>query len=110
MESIDPWKPRGIKIEGTAEVVDHKGMFGPGKYLKFTPKVSWSWGIKGVEPPKGEWMAKTIHREQSGLDRLSHGLSGAMCGYLFLEPIGQYHSTTELLDADFPMLGCSYQL
>jgi pyridoxamine 5'-phosphate oxidase family protein len=62
MESIDPWKPRGIKIEGTAEVVDHKGMFGPGKYLKFTPKVSWSWGIKGVELAKGELRAKTIHR------------------------------------------------
>lgn len=61
MESIDPWLPRGMKIYGTAEVVEHKGMFGPGKYLRITPKTSWSWGIKGLNVQKGEFRQKTEH-------------------------------------------------
>jgi pyridoxamine 5'-phosphate oxidase family protein len=53
LESVNPWKPRGIKVSGTAEVMEHKGMFGMGKYIRITPKVSTSWGI---EPQKeGKW-------------------------------------------------------
>ena len=63
LESVQPWKPRGIKINGTAEIVDHNGMFGPGKYLQITPTVSWSWGINGLpEPKEGELFVKTVHR------------------------------------------------
>ena len=63
LESIQPWKPRGMKINGTAEVIEHNGMFGPGKYLKITPSVSWSWGIKGLRQPReGEFLVKTVHR------------------------------------------------
>lgn len=61
LESVDPWKPRGIKLFGTAEVVERNGMFGPGKYLRITPQVSWSWGIPGLKMKKGEWSQKTIH-------------------------------------------------
>jgi pyridoxamine 5'-phosphate oxidase family protein len=63
LESIDPWRPRGIKVYGTAEVVEHKGMFGPGKYLRITPTVSWSWGIKGLKTKEGSFRAKTVHRQ-----------------------------------------------
>jgi len=53
LASVDPWRPRGIKVSGTAEVMDHKGIFGPGKYFRITPKLTVSWGI---EPPKaGSW-------------------------------------------------------
>lgn len=63
LESVQPWKPRGIKINGTAEVVEHNGMFGPGKYLQITPSVSWSWGIEGLQQPKeGQFFVKTVHR------------------------------------------------
>jgi pyridoxamine 5'-phosphate oxidase family protein len=63
LESVQPWKPRAMKINGTAEIVEHNGMFGPGKYLKITPSVSWSWGIKGLQQPKeGEFFVKTVHR------------------------------------------------
>ena len=62
LESVDPWKPRGIKLFGTAEVVEHKGMFGPGKYLRITPQISWSWGIPGLKMKNGEWSHKTIHK------------------------------------------------
>jgi pyridoxamine 5'-phosphate oxidase family protein len=63
LESVQPWKPRGIKVNGTAEIVEHDGMFGPGKYLQITPTVSWSWGIKSQyrEAKEGEFFIKTIH-------------------------------------------------
>ena len=61
LESVDPWKPRGIKVVGTAEVVEHNGMFGPGKYLRITPRFSWSWGISGLKTDKGKWSHKTVH-------------------------------------------------
>ena len=68
LESIDPWKPRSIKIYGTAEVDEHEGRFGPGKYLKIKPKISWSFGIDKTTPNyreggvrAGDWRTKTIH-------------------------------------------------
>ena len=63
LESVQPWKPRAMKINGAAEIVEHNGMFGPGKYLKITPSITWSWGIKGLQQPKeGEFLVKTVHR------------------------------------------------
>lgn len=44
--SVDPWRPRGIKVSGRAELMDHNGMFGPGKYFRITPKATASWGIE----------------------------------------------------------------
>ena len=65
LESVQPWKPRGIKVNGKAEIVERDGMLGPGKYLQITPTVSWSWGIKGHEQPKeGELFVKTVHRNE----------------------------------------------
>ena len=59
LESIDPWKPRAIKVHGTAEVVEHEGIFGKGSYLRITPRVTVSWGI---EPMKdGQWYSKKRH-------------------------------------------------
>ena len=53
MASVDPWRPRGIKVSGTAEVMEHNGIFGDGSYIRIRPRVSVSWGI---EPPKaGAW-------------------------------------------------------
>ena len=64
LESVQPWKPRAMKINGTAEIVEHNGMFGPGKYLKITPSATWSWGINGLQQPKeGEFFVKTVHRQ-----------------------------------------------
>lgn len=58
--SVDPWKVRGIKVLGTAEVVEHEGIFGKGKYIRITPKVSVNWGI---EPAKeGEWTSRKLHK------------------------------------------------
>ena len=59
LQSVDPWRPRGIKVRGTAEVVEHEGMFGKGSYLRISPQVTISWGI---EPAKeGQWYSKKQH-------------------------------------------------
>ena len=63
LESIDPWKLRAIKVYGTAEVLDHPGRFGPGKYLRITPQTSWSFGIPGLKSDGLGWgRVKTVHR------------------------------------------------
>ena len=50
LKSVDPWDPRGIKIYGTADVVNR-----PGGYMEGTghsnpqyisPKKKWSWGME----------------------------------------------------------------
>ena len=61
LESVRPWRPRGTRVNGTADIVEHDGQFGKGEYLRITPNVSWSWGIPGLKLKKGEWQAKTIH-------------------------------------------------
>ena len=50
--SVNPWKPRSIKVYGTAEITDHEGIFGKGKYIRVTPKTSWSMGIPGLKLDK----------------------------------------------------------
>ena len=62
LESIEPWRPRAIKVYGTAEVVEHKGIFGPGKYLRISPQVSWSFGIKGLKQ-EGIRRVRTVHKQ-----------------------------------------------
>ncbi len=45
LRSVDPWRPRGIRVFGAARAVTRQGMFGYGDYLEIRPVVSWSWGI-----------------------------------------------------------------
>ena len=60
--STQPWRPRGVKIHGMAEVVERTGHFGPGSYLVITPTVSWSWGIEPQAQDGGFGPKKTIWR------------------------------------------------
>ncbi len=46
LESVQPWRPRGIRIYGTAEFVVRDGYFGHKRYMRITPHTSWSWGIE----------------------------------------------------------------
>lgn len=60
--STKPWRPRGVRIYGRAELVETERQFGPGKYLRITPDVSWSWGVE-PEPLGGRSRPlKTTHR------------------------------------------------
>ncbi len=43
--SVDPWKPRGIRVNGEVDIVTRNGEFGKGEYLRIRPRVSWSWGL-----------------------------------------------------------------
>jgi pyridoxamine 5'-phosphate oxidase family protein len=45
LESVDPWRPRGIKVHGVAEIVHRDGRFGAQEYLAIAPTVTWSWGL-----------------------------------------------------------------
>ncbi len=55
LKSRRPWQPRGIRIHGVAEIVQHQGHLGAGSYLAITPRVSWSWGMQepGAEAGRG---------------------------------------------------------
>ena len=60
--TVNPWHPRFVRVYGTAEVVDHDGIFGPGKYLRITPSITWSSGIEGLDLKQGEWWKRTVHK------------------------------------------------
>ena len=45
--STNRWSPRYLRIYGTAELVERRGQFGPGPYMRITPTVSWSFNLDG---------------------------------------------------------------
>ena len=62
LESVDPWSPRGIRVFGTADIVDHEGYAGSGSYLRIRPTVTWSWNVEAssfqdgkFRPHKTQW-------------------------------------------------------
>jgi pyridoxamine 5'-phosphate oxidase family protein len=61
LESVQPWKPRQIKVHGLAEIVERAGQFGEKEYLAITPTVSWSFGIEEeLNYQAGEFAPKKI--------------------------------------------------
>ena len=60
LQSVQPWRPRGVKIHGVAAVEERSGHFGPGTYIVITPTVSWSWGIEAQQGAPGP--KKTVWR------------------------------------------------
>lgn len=46
--TTSPWTPRFLRVYGRGELVQHKGMFGQGTYLRVTPTVSWSWNLEAL--------------------------------------------------------------
>jgi len=62
LESIDPWKPRSIRIYGTAEFVERDGRFGPKHYMRITPTISWSANLEPTEYVGGRPVYhRTVH-------------------------------------------------
>ena len=43
--SVNPWKPRMLKVRGPADIVDRKGYVGQGKYIRVKPEHKRSFGI-----------------------------------------------------------------
>ena len=46
LESVKPWRPRGIKIHGTADRVQREGYVGWKTYIRIKPSRKWSWGVE----------------------------------------------------------------
>jgi len=52
LETINPWRPRGIRVYGIADVVTRQGGYmsfidnSQTRYLRIRPKKKWSWGIE----------------------------------------------------------------
>ena len=66
LESVDPWKPRGIRIFGTAEIVEREGRHGRTADLRITPTISWSWRIEeGPAFQDGKFMVNKIVWDES---------------------------------------------
>jgi pyridoxamine 5'-phosphate oxidase family protein len=66
VESYNPWKTRAVRVYGTAEIVDHQGLLGRGKYLRITPKVSWGFGLGDtMEGDHHMRIVKTVHQPAS---------------------------------------------
>jgi pyridoxamine 5'-phosphate oxidase family protein len=61
LKSVDPWRPRFVRVYGTAEFVEREGQFGTGPYLRITPTVSWSFNLDGESPPQGAGFSRTVH-------------------------------------------------
>ena len=47
LASIDPWAPRYLKVDGTAELVERHGQFGNPHSIRITPTTSWSFNLDG---------------------------------------------------------------
>jgi pyridoxamine 5'-phosphate oxidase family protein len=59
-ESLTPWKPRSLKIHGTAELVKRTGQLGEGEYLRITPIVKWSMGVDEPAFQNGKPVIKRV--------------------------------------------------
>lgn len=44
--SVSPWKVRGIKILGVADLITRDGYAGLKTYMRVEPKRKWSWGVE----------------------------------------------------------------
>ncbi len=45
LKTMKPWAPRGIKLQGNADIVKHTGYMGPGTYIRINHVNKRSWNI-----------------------------------------------------------------
>ena len=57
--SVSPWKVRGVKIHGKAEITETNGHAS----LTILPQRSWSWGIEDVAFRDGKPVSRKARRE-----------------------------------------------
>jgi pyridoxamine 5'-phosphate oxidase family protein len=62
LATVSPWKPRGIKIHGTAQIVESSGP----AYLIVTPERSWSWGIDAAAFEDGKPVSRKSRSTSEG--------------------------------------------
>lgn len=62
LETVQPWKPRGIKIHGVAEAL-------PDGNLRIRPVTYWSWGVDGPVWVDGRFAVKKVSWESTESQR-----------------------------------------
>jgi pyridoxamine 5'-phosphate oxidase family protein len=68
LKTVDPWDPRGMKIYGTADIVNREGGYmdttghSNPQYIRITPKKKWSRGIEEPVFVEGKFNVKTAVR------------------------------------------------
>ena len=58
LESMDPWTPRGIKLHGSATIVEREGPFVTGPHIRLVPERHWSWGVDQPAFVDGQYTMK----------------------------------------------------
>jgi pyridoxamine 5'-phosphate oxidase family protein len=61
LKSVDPWRPRFLRVYGTAELVEREGQFGTAPYLRITPAISWSYNLDGESSTREAGFTRTVH-------------------------------------------------
>ena len=61
LKSVDPWRPRFVRVYGTAELVERSGQFGTGAYMRITPTISWSYNLDGESGTRDATFTRTVH-------------------------------------------------
>ena len=56
----DPPQPRGIKVHGSARIIEAEGYLGPAEYIEITPQQYWSWGIEAPAFDQGKPVMKKV--------------------------------------------------
>jgi len=62
LPSADPPQPRGIKVHGSARIIQAEGYLGPAEYIEITPERYWSWGIEAPAFDRGKPVMKKVRR------------------------------------------------
>jgi pyridoxamine 5'-phosphate oxidase family protein len=65
LPSTRPWIARGLRVYGTAELVERQGQLGSGTYMRITPTISWSWNLAGRsfdDPDFEPGPRRTVHQ------------------------------------------------
>jgi pyridoxamine 5'-phosphate oxidase family protein len=61
LASVSPWIPRGIKVHGTAEIIEGRD----GKFaLLITPERHWSWGVHKDAFEGGKPVSRKVRHNQ----------------------------------------------
>ena len=62
LASVQPWRPRGIRIYGRARLLGAQGNPPHGGHLRIVPDVSWSWGLESQALSGGVFRPRrTVH-------------------------------------------------
>lgn len=70
VESARPFRPRGIKMHGTAELAEREGALGYGLNIVVTPLRVWSWGIDRESFEDGKPLLRVRDRASESVVRL----------------------------------------